>query len=285
MTPDAKIGLLLGLVFIFIIAFVINGLPSFCEDRNNNELTTTMVGLQNNPPGLAARERKAQEAIEQIKPVKKQLLDEVQSHSAGKQDIRFTTPLPKSTSAVKKTVEVELVASAQPLSVVRKKERRKVKPSEPTLPKIYVIGEGDNLTVIAKKFYGAEEGNKEINIAKIFEANTELLESPDEIYVGQKLIIPPLSASVSNKSKISNILSNPMLKRVESIGKRHLSADGRKAEQGRQHIVQEGDSLWRIAAERLGDGNRYNEIARLNADILDDKDSLSVGMRLKIPVR
>ena len=28
MTSDAKIGLLLGLVFIFVIAFVINGLPS-----------------------------------------------------------------------------------------------------------------------------------------------------------------------------------------------------------------------------------------------------------------
>ena len=28
MTSDAKIGLLLGLIFIFVIAFVINGLPS-----------------------------------------------------------------------------------------------------------------------------------------------------------------------------------------------------------------------------------------------------------------
>ena len=28
MTSDAKIGLLLGLVFIFVIAFVINGLPN-----------------------------------------------------------------------------------------------------------------------------------------------------------------------------------------------------------------------------------------------------------------
>jgi nucleoid-associated protein YgaU len=48
---------------------------------------------------------------------------------------------------------------------------------------------------------------------------------------------------------------------------------------------QNGDSLWRIAAEQLGSGSRYSEIADLNADILDDEDSLAVGMRLKMPVR
>jgi len=45
MTSDAKIGLLLGLEFIFIIAFIINGLPSFKSEVDNNELTTTMVSL------------------------------------------------------------------------------------------------------------------------------------------------------------------------------------------------------------------------------------------------
>ena len=74
MTSDAKIGLLLGLVFIFIIAFLINGLPSF-HSRNNNELTTNGVGLQNNPPGLAARERQVREVFNPIEPVEKQRLD------------------------------------------------------------------------------------------------------------------------------------------------------------------------------------------------------------------
>ncbi len=38
MTSDAKVGMLLGLVFIFIIAFLVNGFPSFIEGANNNEL-------------------------------------------------------------------------------------------------------------------------------------------------------------------------------------------------------------------------------------------------------
>lgn len=33
MTSDAKIGLLLGLVFIFVIAFIINGLPGSARNK------------------------------------------------------------------------------------------------------------------------------------------------------------------------------------------------------------------------------------------------------------
>ena len=72
MTSDAKIGLLLGLVFIFIIAFIINGLPNLRGDMNNNELTTNMAHSQDEPPGLGARERKAREVISRIEPIRKQ---------------------------------------------------------------------------------------------------------------------------------------------------------------------------------------------------------------------
>jgi nucleoid-associated protein YgaU len=47
--------------------------------------------------------------------------------------------------------------------------------------------------------------------------------------------------------------------------------------------VKEGDSLWKIANKLLGDGARYKDISRLNANILNDEDNLVVGMRLMIP--
>jgi hypothetical protein len=62
MTSDAKIGLLLGLVCIFIIAFVINGLPRFRNVVSSNELTTTMndiVGTENGAVGIGSNERNA----------------------------------------------------------------------------------------------------------------------------------------------------------------------------------------------------------------------------------
>ena len=51
--------------------------------------------------------------------------------------------------------------------------------------KTYTVKGGDTLSKIAKEFYGnAGEYNK------IFEANTDKLESPDKIKVGQELVIP-----------------------------------------------------------------------------------------------
>ena len=159
MTSDAKIGLLLGLVFIFIIAFLINGLPSFSKGADNNELTGTMVGLQNNPPGIGTRER---EVINRRESVEKRA-PRVARRPTSEPNIRFKTELPKSPSVVKET-----------------KKAIEIKPSKPTLPKIYVIVEGDSLAVIAEKCYGSKAGNKKINITRIFDANRKRLESLDE---------------------------------------------------------------------------------------------------------
>jgi len=45
---------------------------------------------------------------------------------------------------------------------------------------------GDTLSAIAKEVYG--DANK---YPVIFEANKPMLSSPDRIYPGQKLVIPP----------------------------------------------------------------------------------------------
>ncbi|WP_041741409.1 peptidoglycan-binding protein LysM [Collimonas fungivorans] len=52
----------------------------------------------------------------------------------------------------------------------------------------YDVVTGDNLSKISKQFYG--DPNK---YPQIFEANKPMLKSPDLIYPGQKLRIPPLA--------------------------------------------------------------------------------------------
>ena len=282
MTSDAKIGLLLGLVFIFLIAFIINGLPSFNNDKDNNELTLRIVNPQSDRVGLAAKERKANFEVinptnsEASKPIvsTEKASSEARVTAARNGGIRFETPLPKKPSDVKKTE-------------VAKETKKGVKtaPNKAVLPKVYVVEEGDSLAIIAKKFYGGEEGNKAVNVSRIYEANRRNLKSADEIYVGQKLVIPLLRSSARDKSKIESIFSPRVFEKVESIGKRHLWVEQQKEVQSKRYVVREGDSLWRIAAEKLGDGNRYREIAKLNTDILEYEDSLAVGMQLKIPVR
>jgi len=61
--------------------------------------------------------------------------------------------------------------------------------------------------------------------------------------------------------------------------------DTRQAPPAEPYIVQEGDTLWRIAARQLGEGRRYKEIAELNTGLVNDENSLAVGTRLIMPAR
>ena len=54
-------------------------------------------------------------------------------------------------------------------------------------PRTYTVASGDTLWKIAEHFYG--NGS---HYPKIFEANTDVLEDPDRIFPGQKLVIPDL---------------------------------------------------------------------------------------------
>ena len=275
MTSDAKVGLLLGLVFIFIIAFLINGLPRFRSDSDNNELTTTMFNSQENGFGLAAKERKV---IEQNEPIIN-YPHIAQTPPVPEPDNRFQMPLPNKLSDNK-----QVAAGGNPPAAIDK-EKPDLQPKQAPLTKVYVIAPGDNLSHIAKKFYGDKEGNRLVNVLRIFQANRSTLKSADEIYEGQKIVIPPLPTPAAPEDKILGVFPAKMFEKVKSIGRIHLSKDSSGAKQSGQYVVREGDSLWRIAAEQLGDGNRYTEIAGLNADILHDEDLLSVGMTLKLPSR
>jgi nucleoid-associated protein YgaU len=324
MTSDAKIGLLLGLVFIFIIAFVINGLPRFRSTTNGSELTTNMVSSQNDTLGIGDREREVQDLIDWPESPAEDPQPATQTVSSPLEDdenVRFQIELPENISyspiveisepvepAPNETVEptqdqptesilVKLFDPPAPAPVPEPLREEKIeikkppRPTRPLSPKIHVVSDGDNLAKIAQKFYGLDEGNKRANIMRIFELNRGQLTSPDNLKIGQKLIIPPIASQVvRNKTESSN--SESLFEKVESIGRKLLQTEKKTTPEkpkihagGKQYVVKEGDSLWQIAAEQLGNGSRYKEIAKLNADILEDEHSLSLGTTLKIPAR
>jgi hypothetical protein len=118
---------------------------------------------------------------------------------------------------------------------------------------------------------------------RIFRNNSKLPASPHENSFGQNLVIPKLIASELDKVNILGIFPSSMFEEVELVGRKHISADSKQANQSGQYIVKEGDTLWRIAAEQLGNGSRYKEISKLNADVLKDENDLTLGMRLSLP--
>jgi nucleoid-associated protein YgaU len=291
MTSDAKVGLLLGLFFIFVIAFIINGLPRFRSDTNSNELTT--MANSPNDSYIGSNERKAQAAFRRERPVRnrRESVTEAQEATGDEGKFRYKRPLSEGNVAVKdKQVTATTQDKVKPTSPAPDADKEtKVdveKQVKPDLPKIYVVQDGDSLAKIAQKFYGAVKGNKTINVIRIFEANRKLLKSPDDIGVGQKLVIPLL------KDEAESVFSGSLFERIKStIGIKPSSAESPtvsrpkppSAQPSKQYVVREGDNLWRIAAKQLGDGERFREIIKLNA--LEDEDYLTVGQRLRIPVQ
>ncbi|NQT01661.1 MAG: hypothetical protein HQ580_06545, partial [Planctomycetes bacterium] len=93
MTSDAKVGLLLGLFFIFVIAFIINGLPRFRSESNNNELTT--MANSPNDSYIGSNERKAQAAFRRERPVqiRRESVVEAQESTREEGKVRYKRPL------------------------------------------------------------------------------------------------------------------------------------------------------------------------------------------------
>jgi nucleoid-associated protein YgaU len=294
MTSDAKVGLLLGLFFIFVIAFIINGLPRFRSDTNSNELTT--MANSPNDSYIGSNERKARATFRQERPVtiKKENVADAQEISSNEGNVRYKRPLPQENTVAKEdhitTTTEEKTNPTTPATEIRKETKvNSPKPVKPDLPKVYVVQDGDNLAKIAQKFYGAEIGNKTINVNRIFEVNRRLLKSADDIKVGQKLIIPLL------KDEAKGVFSGGLFERIKSIGQTSSSTttptktpskpkpEPPTAKNTKYYVVKDGDSLWKIADKQLGNKERFREIIKLNA--LDDEDYLKIGQRLKIPAQ
>ena len=353
MTSDAKIGLLLGLVCIFIIAFIINGLPRFRNVVGNDELTTTMsdiVGTENVAVGIGTNERNApgvfnwrenvveetpdavvQEDTGHLSPwgnndyvignnsdqevynnnnFQENNFDQTYNPTLAYNDAEQETSVSDSTAdqeEVRYQIQFPFVSAQEVVSIDESdsetpEQERPVSSSysisngqnrlaqstqnqqiprqvnQSRRPQSYTVQEGDgNLAKIAKKFYGDIEGNRIVNVNRIFEANRNVLKSADEIFVGQKLVIPPLSNAPAENNQSGGIFNSSLFERVRSV------AGGGRAENIRWYEVKENDNLWKIAEKELGDGNRYKEISKLNTGILPDEDDLKLGMRLQLP--
>ena len=103
------------------------------------------------------------------------------------------------------------------------------------------------------------------------------------------MIIPSIPGSTAASSTPAEVLTDKNFTKVESVGQQHSTANTSKpaatAKSGSVYVVKEGDSLWKIAASQLGDGNRYKDIVKLNSDILSSEDDIAVGMQLKMPAK
>ena len=297
MTSDAKMGLLLGLVIVVVIAFLINGLPGLFKRSEEEPVKTSIVSYSANDAGLSDKAKQAVNAISiideepsvayveppQAEPIYQEIRSQSREIRSSDREVRFSAPLPVTSTVALSDSLFE--PAAEPV-IVETPVEEPLRMSQLPKTTTYTVQAGDSLGSISKEVYGEQLGNKLSSVKAIYQANTKTLRSPDSIRVGQELTIPSLSAS-GPESMINRPLTQPQaFKKVRSFADSNLDSLKQALKDSMQvYIVQEGDSLWKIAETQLGNGERYNEIIKANRDIISDKESISVGLRLKIPAK
>jgi nucleoid-associated protein YgaU len=145
--------------------------------------------------------------------------------------------------------------------------------SNPSTPPVAVVGPskykaqpGDSVSRMAAKFLGSSSVE---NRQAIVDANPSLQDDPDRVIVGQSYVIPGARQTAMAPS------SPAVIPAPATIGRTN----------GREYFytVQDGDSLWQIANDELGDPSAVAAIKELNASLLKGKDTVIPGMKLRLP--
>lgn len=298
MTADAKVGLLLGLVFIVIIAFLVNGLPAFLQSASPEDVVINTITPPTGPDLVI--DDPVMETVRQLGPqIEKRQTAAPQDvpplNPQGVDPVEPVRPVASATGA-----EPVQIASASPSKVADPQVSGQnnvpapetfgdpaaasgaVKPTpQAAAPKgrIHVIQTGDTLSSIAAKYYGKENGNRQSVLAKLYEVNSKVLTSRDKMRIGDKLIIPSLTDLVGEAAKKPEP-SQTLLSKFSNVLERPGKEDQKQIT---EYVVKQGDSLWSIAQRTMGDGKRYKEIIQANRDKIKDADDLTTGMSLKIP--
>jgi nucleoid-associated protein YgaU len=245
MTADAKVGLLLGLVFIAIIAFVFNGLPDFVKPTGEKPVvetavtTTTGSGNFVIEPTVVDVARSLQEkrktAVRYVDPpVDTAVLDDY----AGSATVPIAPVADNIAPDTAKTPEAALkvekpALTVEPILTPKQPELVIAAKPQPAVPSgvNHVVEGGESLGEIAKKYYGEQEGNKLSTIQMLYEANKTILESPDAIRVGDQLMIPklksaaaPEQAAQAKKETASSSLMDKFKNVFTSVDKKPESA-------------------------------------------------------------
>lgn len=275
MTADAKVGLLLGLFFIVIIAFLVNGLPNFIQEENTSPPDVAIVTSTRQDMVLGDN---VPEVVHRLYPPRAENRQTVQS---PQEPIVFG-------ASPGQTPEIEIpeiiTQHQTPAVVVNTPSTVIQEPVAAPDFKTHIVKPGESLPVIAKKHYGPEEGNRRIVIQKLYEANSSVLKSPDHVRVGDKLLIPKLDAILNPSTGVVKT-PNPSESLLEKFSGMFKKVDEKESASVSEYRVQEGDSLWSIAQQTLGDGNRYKEIIKFNKDAIKNASDIAVGTRLKIPTQ
>lgn len=147
--------------------------------------------------------------------------------------------------------------------------------------KLYTWKEGDTYRSVAQNYYGNAEK---------FTLLRRVNEGHADVKPGQNIFVPVFDTNgASDASKTAPVTIDSgkpakAKKGTEKSGDKAVAAKESAQPSGKKvHLVKEGESLWKIAKEELGNGGRWKEIYEINKDVLSSPDAVHKGLRLRIP--
>ncbi len=188
----------------------------------------------------------------------------------------------------------ERQAASQAIDIIPPTRTRTMQPKpRPAEPKprpipqrvqVYVVAKNDNLTKIARKFYGKPKTAKRVkeNVDLIFQANRQALKNRNSVHAGQKLRIPLLDGVNGRTRSGSRSLAKSQADTTKTKAV-FAGTGGASGKNWRWYQIKPKDGYARIAKEQLGDANRWKDIFELNKDIFPNPDMIRPGVRIRLP--
>lgn len=277
MKRDVQVGVILGVIILAIIGVFLSTrtnvkepiipIPEIDSDASPdllslNELPKHPEGLSPQGDDLAKKDDKIsggeetkKENIDQEPAVEEQdYVIEGELRNAGNAENKIATSSQK--QAIK-SQEHEYQEESIPPAASESSQ----KPNVVT----YKVQERDTLHKIARKYYG--DDNKWL---LIFNANQDRIYDRNNIRVGTELIIP-------NKDEAPTQVSTEISTRLVT----HEVVEQTTAV--KKHVVQAGDSLYKIALKYYKDGSKWKKILDANKHNIKNENALKAGQELIIP--
>ena len=268
MTRETKIGLLVGLAFIIVVAILLTDHTSSTTSPRSAvlpEAANTLREAVAAPPGEAPPISGPRSPI----PTRAQIAPP----EPEKAPIRINPPaaLPPLSPVAGKTDDLLarhpedfVVVPAGPKAPGARPAGVPIAP-----PKIYVAESGDSISRIASKAMGS---SSKANQDALVKANPSLQGEGAVVYAGRSYVIPsPGAAQQAAETPRAPVPAPPAYTPP-------APAPGTV-----MYTVRENDNLWRIAARELGDGNLWMQIRDLNRDVLRGGETVRAQMRIRLP--
>lgn len=147
-----------------------------------------------------------------------------------------------------------------------------------TPPKTYVAEAGDSVSRIASKTMAG--GNSKANREALVKANPSLQTEANTVQIGKTYVIPSAGAT-AQVAEMPKPNTPPAGAPPVAPGPTFTSPP--TVPNTVWYTVKEKDNLWRIADRELGNGNLWSQIRDLNKDVLKGDETVRPQMRIRLP--